>query len=149
MQGIGHAIVVGNKTEFAVRIFIITLGDNAHGLLDHLLHAVGIKVTDDDHSLSLGTVPAVVERDELVTCEVADDAHVTDGDAIGITAARQQDGQRVLVQAHLLVGMHAPFLLNHAAFLLDGTVVEVEVTCQLLQHQQHSVKQGNTIGGDI
>ena len=34
-------------------------------------------------------VPAFVERDELVTCEVADDAHVTDGDAVGITAARQ------------------------------------------------------------
>ena len=80
---------------------------------------------------------------------VAHNRHVADGDAIGIAAAGQQDRQCVLIHAHRLVGMHAPFLLNNAPFLLDGAVVKVEFEGQVLEHQQNRIEQLYTSRGYI
>ena len=97
----------------------------------------------------MGAVPPLVKADELSARDIAHHRHVTDGNAVGISAPRQQDGQRVLVQAQHLVGMHAPFLLNHASLLVNGAVVKVEFAGQVLEHQQDGVEQGGPLGGDV
>ena len=45
--------------------------------------------------------------------------------------------------------MHAPFLLDDTAFLLDGAVVEVEFAGQVTKHQQNGVQQFGACGGHI
>ena len=149
VQGIIHAAMARHLLELDVGIGIVALGNLTHDALDAMFHAVDVNVADDDHRLPLRAVPAMIKREQLSASDVADNGHVADGDAVGIAAARQQDWQCVLIHAHRLVGMHAPLLLNHAALLLDGTVVEAEFTGQVLQHQQHGVEQGGAFGRDV
>ena len=132
-----------------VGVRVITPANGAEGALDHLFHAFGIKIPHNDNRLSLWTIPAVIETDELGARRVAHNRHVADGDAAGIAAAGEQYGQGVLIEAHHLVGMHAPLLLDDASFLLDGPVVEVELRHQVPHHQQDGVEQFSALGGDV
>ena len=61
MQGIGHAIVIGNIAQCVILRFIVTFGDFAHSLLDHALHALGVNISNDDDCLTLWAVPVLIK----------------------------------------------------------------------------------------
>ena len=61
MQGIGHSVMVWYHAQIGVWVGIVSFGNLPHGLLDHAFHSVGIKVTHNNHRLSLRAVPALIK----------------------------------------------------------------------------------------
>ena len=143
-------VAIGNHDGLVVLRYceILALGgvlgqlDGSKHVLDALLGAVHVEVTNNDDGLQVGTIPLLVVSTQDFGLEVVHDLHQTNGHAVTRTAVRHQFGQLTGENALHGTGAHAPLFVDDTTLLVNLLGVERQVVAPVMENEQHGVDGG-------
>ena len=131
-------VVVGHGVEFVGGSVLGHLDSREEGL-DFALHLVHVDVAHHDDALQVGAIPLFVVVAQFLGLEVVHHAHQADGVAFAVARAGVECGQVAEEHAARGRGAHAPFLVYHAALLVNFLGQQQQAVAPVAQNEQARV----------
>ena len=132
-----HVIVGHFKQRARSRVY--RCRDVGKNPFDGCFYLVDIDVAYNDDRLQVGAVPFVIIIAQFIRFEIVDHVDCADRHPVGITAVRIDFRKLLFPYAGLCVLACAPFLADHAAFLVDRRIGKRDEARPVMQDQQAGI----------
>ena len=141
--------IAGDTHNLLLRRIGRRCGDVGHHGLDLLLHGIDIDVTNDDHSLIVGTVPLVIEGLQIIVREALQTVQITYKVAMLVLRAAAYGLDHVDRRTPRGTVTRTQLLHDHAALRVDLLGLQRDEVRPVVQHQQRRVDHALALYGYI
>ena len=139
---VGNAV---NGTLFGVDGSATLAEEGLHAAF-HLIH---IKVTHNNHSLHVGTIPVLIKTDNVVAFKTHNHTLQANGKTLSVTRALQHGGPSLVAQTVGSTQVATPLLMNNATLCLNLFGLEKQTATPAIEDVETHLHHGGIVGGHV